>query len=417
MNASRHFVLTVTAAIAIFAAACFAQEASQSGQAAPALSGSGIPGDIAVWKNSTTLANSVMFQNGGKIGIGTATPVSRLEVNGNARVDGDFTLSGSILSSGGNQLLWMPNDGSYNFSAGLGALPQSTTGMQNTAVGVGALGANTSGPENTAIGANALNRNNDGGGNTALGFQALVSNISGNYNTAVGGGALGGNTNGVGNTAAGALVLFSNTTGVQNAALGFSALYNNTFGYANTAVGYYGLFNNASGLNNTAIGFAALQQNTSGNNNIAVGSQSGSYVTGSGNIDIGHQGLATDNGTIRIGTVGVQTSAFVAGIYGATTGLPGVPVMVDPNGNLGTISSSRRYKEDIRDMGDASSGLMRLRPVSFRYKTPFGDGTKPVQYGLISEEVAQVYPELVTWTAEGQVEAALQGTAISVAAR
>ena len=100
-----------------------------------------------------------------------------------------------------------------------------------------------------------------------------------------------------------------------------------------------------------------------------------------------------------------QTSAFIAGIYGTTTSANNaVPVLVDSNGNLGTISSSRRYKEDIQDMRDASSGLLRLRPVTFRYKQAFGDGSKPIQYGLIAEEVAEVYPDLVARSADGQIE-------------
>ncbi len=55
-------------------------------------------------------------------------------------------------------------------------------------------------------------------------------------------------------------------------------------------------------------------------------------------------------------------------------------------------------------MGEASSGLLRLRPVAFRYQKPFDDGTKPIQYGLIAEEVEEVYPDLVAHSADGQVE-------------
>jgi chromosome segregation ATPase len=55
-------------------------------------------------------------------------------------------------------------------------------------------------------------------------------------------------------------------------------------------------------------------------------------------------------------------------------------------------------------MGEASRGLMRLRPVTFRYKNPFADGSKPIQYGLIAEEVAEVYPDLVARSADGQIE-------------
>lgn len=74
------------------------------------------------------------------------------------------------------------------------------------------------------------------------------------------------------------------------------------------------------------------------------------------------------------------------------------------NGQLGTVSSSRRFKEDIHDMDTVSSGLMRLRPVTFRYQKPFADGSKPIQYGLIAEEVADVYPDLVAHSADGQIE-------------
>jgi Chaperone of endosialidase len=86
------------------------------------------------------------------------------------------------------------------------------------------------------------------------------------------------------------------------------------------------------------------------------------------------------------------------------TGGAGSAVLVDSNGQLGTVSSSRRYKEDIQDMEDASNGLLELRPVKFRYQQPYADGSKPLDYGLIAEEVAEVYPNLVVKNKDGQVE-------------
>jgi hypothetical protein len=78
---------------------------------------------------------------------------------------------------------------------------------------------------------------------------------------------------------------------------------------------------------------------------------------------------------------------------------------VNSSGQLGFAASSRRFKEDIHDMADASDGLMQLRPVTFRYKKLYDDGsTKPTQYGLIAEEVAEIYPDLVARSADGQVE-------------
>jgi hypothetical protein len=46
-------------------------------------------------------------------------------------------------------------------------------------------------------------------------------------------------------------------------------------------------------------------------------------------------------------------------------------------------------------MADTSERLLKLRPVKFRYKKADASGEKPIQYGLIAEEVAEVYPELV----------------------
>lgn len=81
-----------------------------------------------------------------------------------------------------------------------------------------------------------------------------------------------------------------------------------------------------------------------------------------------------------------------------------VAVVVDRNGQLGTISSSRRFKEEIEDMGDATNGLLRLRPVMFRYKGGHPGQSKPREYGLIAEEVAEVYPDLVVRASTGQID-------------
>jgi hypothetical protein len=176
-----------------------------------------------------------------------------------------------------------------------------------------------------------------------------------------------------------------------------------SIGTGNTATGWDALVFNSTGDNNTAIGVGAMTNSATGSNNIAIGPYSGNQITTtSNNIEIGNLGTSTDSGTIRIGTPGTQTSAFIAGVYAVNTS--GIPVYVNSNGQLGTVSSSRRYKEDIADMGDTSSGLLRLRPVTFRYKKAFDDGSKPVQYGLIAEEVAEVYPDLVARSADGQVE-------------
>jgi hypothetical protein len=335
--------------------------------------GPGTTNFIPLWTGSTTLGNSVLSQAGVNVGIGTTTPGSMLDVAGDINFGGSVRFHGqSVL-----QMPGAPSDG-------------------NLAVGPGAL-FNTTGRYNTAIGEGALEFNTTGLGNTALGNSALINNTVGYANTATGSSALPANVTGSANTATGASALFHNTNGDTNTANGGGALFSNTDGMGNTAVGYNSMEFNTTGANNIAIGYTAANSVSDSNSN---------------NIHIGSQGSSSDNGTIRIGTTvpvcspfcGVQTSFFAAGIYGSMTSLPGVPVVVDSNGNLGTVSSSRRYKEDIAAIGEASSGLMRLRPVTFRHKTPYEDGSKPVQYGLIAEEVAEVYPDLVARSSDGQVE-------------
>jgi hypothetical protein len=162
------------------------------------------------------------------------------------------------------------------------------------------------------------------------------------------------------------------------------------------------LYSNATGGNNTATGYHALYANTTGSHNIAVGFDAGSSLTsGSNNIDIGNTGVAGESGAIRIGTVGAQGATYVAGINGVTA-TSGVEVFVTASGQLGTVTSSRRFKRDIHDMGGVTDRLMKLRPVTFRYKQAGESGAHPLQYGLIAEEVAKVYPELVQYDRAGK---------------
>jgi Chaperone of endosialidase len=173
-------------------------------------------------------------------------------------------------------------------------------------------------------------------------------------------------------------------------------------GESNTALGAGALGANTTGFDNTALGVGALSENTTGANNTAVGHNAGSNLTtGDNNIHIGNQGTAADSGLIRIGTVGTQTATFIAGISGQTSA-SGVAVLVNAAGQLGTTTSSQRAKDEIRDMSVASDGVLKLRPVTFRYKPEHDDGSRLLQYGLITEEVAEVYPELAVLDKDGQ---------------
>jgi len=123
-------------------------------------------------------------------------------------------------------------------------------------------------------------------------------------------------------------------------------------------------------------------------------------TTGSNNIDIGNLGVAGDSATIRIGTQGTQTATFIAGISGATAS-GGVAVYVNSSGQLGTLTSSARFKQNIQAMGDSSDVLLSLRPVSFRYRQEIDPKGLP-QFGLVAEEVEKVNPDLVARDADGK---------------
>ncbi len=336
-------------------------------------------------------------------------------------VAGDVSIGGAIFRNGypfihqdggvyntavGTDALISLSTGYYNVAFGYRALRENVDGSGNTAAGGVALLNNTSGSSNTAMGDMTLRENLTGNGNTAIGRYALVLNADGNFNTAIGYSALLYTSTGNGNTAIGTEALRYNTTGAGlQTAVGYRAAFNN-FNQENTAIGANALYTSVTGRNNVAIGSYSLFFSVSGDDNIALGRRAG-YNLGGGsarNILIGNEGPAgVESDTIRIGDA--QTATFLAGVRGATTGVAdAMTVMVDSNGQLGTIDSSRRYKEEIRDMAQVSDPVLDLRPVTFRYQRAFADGDKPIQFGLVAEEVAEIFPELVVYDDQGRPE-------------
>jgi hypothetical protein len=287
-----------------------------------------------------------------------------------------------------------PPDGGYpggNTAEGQAALFSLTTGTGNTANGFKALFRNTTGFSNTATGDAALFSNTTGEGNTAVGIDALILNTTGVANVAVGAGALLANTNSASNTAVGTNALEANTTGSENTAIGDEALTISN-GTNNSAVGHFALFRNTGGNFNTAVGDEALFSNTTGSLNIAIGRESGG-------------GIITADNVICIGSnfdaANVSNSCFIGNIRGVTTtNADAIPVLIDSAGQLGTASSSRRFKREIKPMDQASESILALKPVTFHYKS---DNTRTPQFGLIAEQVAEVNPDLVVRDKDGEI--------------
>src|SRR5256885_624791 len=257
----------------------------------------------------------------------------------------------------------------------------------------------------TAEGDNALRSLTTGVGNTAIGTFSLSSVTTGSFNTAVGAGALDLNT-ADNNTATGAAALLLNTGGHDNTANGVDALALNDTGNQNTAIGAFALFSNTEGSANTATGYQALISNTEGGNNTAVGVNALPSSTGSANTALGAgAGIAvtTASDVICIAAAGanVTNSCFVGNIRSVTTALAdAIPVMIDSHDQLGTMSSSRRFKKEIQPMDHAGESILALTPVMFHYKS---DNKNTPQFGLVAEEVAQVNPDLVLRDKNGEI--------------
>jgi hypothetical protein len=143
-----------------------------------------------------------------------------------------------------------------------------------------------------------------------------------------------------------------------------------------------------------------------------LGVVAGDLTTGDNNIVIGNLGAAAESDSIRIGmevtaidefdiTHPAHTATYIAGISGQTAS-DGVAVYVNTDGKLGTLTSSARFKDQIKPMEKASEAVLALKPVTFHYKHEIDPKGIP-QFGLVAEEVEKVNPDLVVRDADGKV--------------
>ena len=247
------------------------------------------------------------------------------------------------------------------------------------------------------------------GTSAAFGQGALSSNL-GAANSAFGQNALNANTSGASNSAFGETALQHNLSATGNSAFGSTALTQDTTGSENTAVGFGALATNTTGANNTALGYDA-NPGLTGSNNILLGDHAGfSYNTNeSSNIEIGNQGTSAESHVIHIGGTngtgaGQQSTLIIPAAI--STVATGTALQITAAGQIGVLTSSRRFKTDIHPLGSVSNALMRLQPVSFRYKPQYVRGQPdPLEYGLIAEDVAKVLPNLVIDGLDGKPRA------------
>ena len=155
-------------------------------------------------------------------------------------------------------------------------------------------------------------------------------------------------------------------------------------------MGYHALEINTSGSANIAIGYQALSLNTTGNNNIAIGGNAGN-------------GVSTASNVISIGDTrsNISNTCFIGNIRGVTTAQnDAVAVFIDSHGQLGRMSSSARFKKDIKPMDKSSEAILALKPVTFHYNS---EKTNRPEFGLLAEQVAEVNPDLIVRDKDGGI--------------
>jgi hypothetical protein len=305
---------------------------------------------------------------------------------------------GSTATSANTPWAIVARDASGNFSAGtITANLSGNAATATTAAGFsGSLAGEVTGTQAATVVSNAVATNTanrivrrDGSGSFLAGSIGLAGNLALPDTTSASVGVL---------TKGG--TRFLHGFGTDNTFVGAGAGNFTLTGTTNSGFGVQALQATTDGSQNSAFGFGALSSFTTGWGNIAIGYNAGSSLTtGSYNVYIGTPGASSESGMIRIGSGFTTEDTYIAGIY-ARSAASGAAVYVNPDGKLGTPTSSRRDKEQIVDMSAESDVLMKLRPVSFYYR-PELDETHLRQYGLVAEEVAEVAPDLVGYDKDG----------------
>ena len=287
------------------------------------------------------------------------------------------TSTNGLVSINGSAFMHNMNGGTF---LGVGAGNLTSIPGTVTAIGSGAASINTSSDGHiVAIGDNAMHANTAGGFGVYVGTNAGY-NPSGDFCTAVGYGALLGNAAG---------------SGSYNTAIGFESLN----------------ILNGSGSYNCAVGWQAGQFLVSGAINTLIGADAGLNYTGaeSNNINIGSRGVNAESNVLRIadgtGSGSQQlAAAYISGITGVV--VTGAAAIISSGNQLGVLASSKQFKDDVQDMGSDSSGILKLRPVTFVWNKDSSPGLKDAtderQFGFIAEEAAEIMPSLIHYDAQGK---------------
>jgi hypothetical protein len=379
--------------------------------------------------NTTTITSTTAVINGNLLVNGTTTITgTSLVVSGDIKTYSNIKLP-NVNAAGtqgivqlGVDPIYLYNAGTSNFYAGdyTSGIATITTGSQNIAIGTRANIALTTQNNTIAIGTNSSATNSSaialGQGTIASGANSLslgdASTASGDVSIAIGTAVSSGPGSiaiGEGSSSSGLFSVSINGSASGNGSL---ALFGNASGLQSVAI----RSGTVSGTNAIGMGFNA---NSLGDQAIALGAMATATGTSFATA-LGRSASATNNQTIAIGNlaqatqansivinatgsalVSTTTGTFISGIYSAQTASGALPVFCDAQNRLGTVQSSKKFKENFRSLDNHSAQIYNLNPVKFDYKATSG-GAKD-QFGLIAEEVAQHIPEIIARDAQGQI--------------
>ena len=355
-------------------------------------------GSVANWANITSLGGSVTITNGlNSIDIAVSAPT----LNSFASDSGSAVpLAGVINMHGGSNLTTTAAGSTVTFdldnTVSISGSMTSGTGFTATTGNITATAGNISLPSTNSAGTQGV-INKDGSrwaSNYGTG-NIFVGKLSGNTSLTIG--------SSIYNSGFGDYALQSLTTGARNNAYGYNTLSSLTTGDYNTSNGNAGLLGLTTGSRNSTLGREAGVQLVTGNENLLLGYEAGRNYTGSesDNIILANNGTAGDNARIRIGTNGTHTACNIQGIAGVTVSSSSAVLINTSNGQLGTIVSARKYKKDINPIGKSSMNLLDLEPVQFKY---IDDESDELHYGLIADDVANLYADLVVFNENHEPE-------------
>ena len=349
---------------------------------------------------------------GGRIGIGTITPMDTLDVVGSINASEAYKIGGAVVlrtddatnlfigdATGNNNTPGVPNSnsGRHNVFVGKDAGTSNTSGYSNTFVGYVAGSSNTVGNRNAFSGGYAGYNNTEGELNVFTGYQSGYNNTEGDINTFYGSWSGYSNTTGSQNTFIGYQSGYNNTTGILNTFNGFDAGYNNTEGTHNTFNGVRAGRNNTTGSNNTFDGVDAGFNNTTGERNTYIGFSAGrSNTTGSDNVFLGYNAGQAETGSNKLYIDNSGTATPL--VYGEfdTSDLT-INGDLTVTGSCSGCGSDKKLKKNIQPLTSALEKITTLNGVSYDWEENVRQAkTLPgKQIGVIAQEVEKVFPELV----------------------